>query len=97
LILCSWSICFFSSIKQVFAFCNAHCICGTFIEPTPQFNDACGVTFDISVNTSCDVLKFGIKYGNVMIVGSAVLVSSADDDQSKQYGSIAMGSTLVFY
>ena len=42
----------------------------------------------MSVNTSCDVLKFGIKYGNVMIVGSAVLVSSADDDQSKQYGSI---------
>jgi hypothetical protein len=32
-----------------------------------------------------------------MIVGSAVLVSSADDDQSKQYGSIVMGSTLVFY
>jgi hypothetical protein len=55
------------------------------------------VTFDIPVNTSCDVLKFGIKYGNVMIVGSAVLVSSADDYQSKQYGSIVMGSTLVFY
>lgn len=55
------------------------------------------MTFDISVNTGCDVLKFGIKYGNVMIVGSAVLVSSADDDQSKQYGSIVMGSTLVFF
>lgn len=55
------------------------------------------MTFDISVNTSCDVLKFGIKYGNFMIVGSAVLVSSADDDQSKQYDSIVMGSTLVFY
>jgi hypothetical protein len=51
----------------------------------------------MSVNTSCDVLKFGIKYGSVMIVGSAVLVSSADDDQFKQYGSIVMGSTLVFY
>ena len=54
------------------------------------------MTFDISENTSSDVLKFGIKYGNFMIVGS-VLVSSADDDQSKQYGSIVMGSTLVFY
>lgn len=55
------------------------------------------MTFDISENTSCDVLKFGIKYGNFMIVGSAVWLVRLMMANPSKYGSIVMGSTLVFY